>query len=208
VHPAAGHESGTLANALLARFPAVAEVGQELRPGIVHRLDKDTSGLIAVALNPTAQASLQRQIAAREAERRYIALATGKVEPAEGTIEAPIGRDPANRKRMTVHGLAARPARTTYRVLEYVDGFTLLDIRLHTGRTHQIRVHFAAIGHPLAGDTTYHGASLPSLRRQFLHADRLTVRSPSSGKELHFYSPLPTDLQVVVDALRAGKERS
>jgi 23S rRNA pseudouridine1911/1915/1917 synthase len=205
VHPAAGHESGTLANALLARFPAVQEVGQEMRPGIVHRLDKDTSGLIAVALNPAAQTSLQRQIGEREAERRYLALATGKVEPATGTIEAPIGRDPVNRKRMAVHGMAARPARTSYHVMEYLDGFSLLDVRLHTGRTHQIRVHLAAMGHSIAGDRTYHGATYPGLDRQFLHAYRLTVRSPSTGEELEFRSPLPADLQTVLDSLRTER---
>lgn len=204
VHPAAGHEGGTLANAVLARFPNAPVAGQETRPGIVHRLDKDTSGLIVIALNPRAQISLQRQIGEREAERRYLALATGKVEPAEGTIEAPIGRDPGNRKRMSVHGIAARPARTSYRVIEYLGGFTLLDVRLHTGRTHQIRVHLAALGHPVAGDRTYHGASLSGLDRQFLHAYRLSLRSPSSGETLDFRSPLPADLQAVLETLGAG----
>lgn len=202
VHPAAGHAGGTLANALAARFPQTRGVGLEDRPGIVHRLDKDTSGLMVVALNPAAHASLQRQIAAHTAGRRYLALAAGRLEPERGTIEAPIGRDPGNRKRMAVHGVAARPARTSYRVLEYLPGFSLLDVALHTGRTHQIRVHLAALGHPLAGDRTYHGAPLDALQRQFLHAYHLALRSPSTGRDLEFSSPLPADLEGVLAELR------
>ena len=202
VHPAAGHPSGTLANALVNLFPGAGEVGTSSRPGIVHRLDKDTSGLMVVALTSAAQLSLQEQIASRAAERRYLALATGKVRPARGVIDAPIGRDPQNRKRMAVHGIAARPAQTSYEVREYLPGFTLLEARLLTGRTHQIRVHLAATGHPIAGDHVYHGGSLPGLERQFLHAYRLSIRSPSSGQELSFESPLPSDLKAVQDELR------
>lgn len=203
VHPAAGHPSGTLANALAARFPQAREVGAEERPGIVHRLDKDTSGLLVVALNPAAHTALQRQIAARTAGRRYLALAAGHVTPPEGVIEAPIGRDPRNRKRMAAHGAAARPARTAYRVLNYLPGYTLLEARLDTGRTHQIRVHFAAGGHPLAGDRTYHGPTLPGLDRQFLHATELSLVSPSTGESLEFSSPLPADLARVLSELRS-----
>jgi 23S rRNA pseudouridine1911/1915/1917 synthase len=202
VHPAAGHGGGTVANALAAMFPQTRQVGPADRPGIVHRLDKDTSGLMVVALSPAAQVSLQQQIASRTAERRYLALATGRLEPKEGTIEAPIGRDLRHRKRMAVHGVGARPARTSYRVLEYLDGFTLLEARLHTGRTHQIRVHLAAVGHPLAGDRSYHGAQLEGLDRQFLHAYRLALHSPSTGRSLEFESPLPPDLEGTLEQLR------
>lgn len=201
VHPAPGHAGGTLANALAARFPGAGNVGGEERPGIVHRLDRDTSGLMVVALTPQAHASLQRQIASREAGRTYLALVAGHLDPGEGTIEAPIGRDTRDRKRMAVYGAAARPARTAYRVLESMPSFDLVEAKLHTGRTHQIRVHFAALGHPVAGDTTYGGPAVPDLHRQFLHAYRLELESPSSGRPLSFRSPLPPDLQAVLREL-------
>lgn len=202
VHPAAGHRFGTLANALMARFPATASVGPADRPGIVHRLDKDTSGLMVVALNDDARLHLQHQIALRTAGRQYLALATGEVEPSQGLIDAPIGRDPDNRKRMWVYGIGARPARTRYHVLEKVPGFTYLKAGLETGRTHQIRVHFAASGHPLAGDGLYHGGRISGLARQFLHATELCLLSPTTGAELTFQSPLPPDLESVLDSLR------
>ena len=202
VHPAPGHESGTLANALAGLFPQTRGLGNAERPGIVHRLDKDTSGLLVIALTPAAHVSLQRQIASREAGRTYLALATGHLSPTQGTIEAPIGRDPSDRKRMAVYGVAARPARTSYRSLERLTGFDFLEVTLHTGRTHQIRVHLAALGHPIAGDEVYRGARIPGLSRQFLHAHRLRLRSPSSGEEMEFVSPLPLDLKRVLDALR------
>lgn len=204
VHPAAGHAAGTLANALAFRFPATRDIGDTIRPGIVHRLDKDTSGLLAVALSRRGQASLQEQIASREMKREYLALAQGHVMPEVGRIEAPIGRDPENRKRMAPYGAAARPAQTSYRVLELLPGFTFLAARLHTGRTHQIRVHFAAIGHPIAGDLTYSGPRLPGLDRQFLHAHRLTLTLPATGEQREFESPLPDDLRVVLERLQSG----
>lgn len=206
VHPAPGHQSGTLANALTALYPAVVNSTEPVRPGIVHRLDKDTSGLMVVALNPAAQASLQKQIADREAKRTYLALAGGDVSPLRGTIDTPVGRDPYNRKRMTVHGIAARSARTSYEVLEYLPGFTFLEAKLATGRTHQIRVHFAGLGHPLAGDRTYGGPSIPGLWRQFLHSHSLSIRSPATGRTLHFSSALPADLAVVLGELRSKAE--
>lgn len=202
VHPAAGHRSGTLANALMARFPTTEGVGASDRPGIVHRLDKDTSGLMVVALNDHARIELQAQIASREAGRRYRALATGSVRPTRGQIDAPIGRDPDNRKRMWVYGTASRAARTHYTVLDELPEFTFLEARLETGRTHQIRVHFAAIGHPLAGDELYHGRVIPGLSRQFLHSTELYLRSPSSNAKLEFYSPLPEDLRAVLLSLQ------
>jgi 23S rRNA pseudouridine1911/1915/1917 synthase len=201
VHPAPGHAGGTLANALAARFPATRDVGAEERPGIVHRLDRDTSGLMVVALTPAAHADLQAQIASREASRQYLALVAGHLPRREGTIEAPIGRDVHDRKRMAVHGAAARSARTSYRVLESLPGFDLVEASLHTGRTHQIRVHFSAVGHPLAGDSRYGGPGLPGLCRQFLHAYRLGVRSPSGGQRLTFESLLPADLRAVLEEL-------
>lgn len=202
VHPSAGHEDGTLANALASRFPQTAGVGTQDRPGIVHRLDKDTSGLMVVALTAEAHVSLQHQIAERTAGRAYLALTAGRVEPEAGTIDAPIGRDPTNRKKMAIHGIASRPARTSYEVLEYLDEFSYLQARLHSGRTHQIRVHFAAIGHPLAGDAVYQGPAVPGLHRQFLHAYRLTLRSPGTGEQLEFVSPLPPDLRLILARLR------
>ncbi len=204
VHPAGGHRSGTLANALTARFPGTREVGAIERPGIVHRLDKDTSGLLVVALTAPAQASLQKQIAARTARRVYLALCVGHLRPSSGVLDAPVGRDPINRRRMAVYGVAARPARTSYRVLEDLDGYALVEATLHTGRTHQIRVHFAASGHPLAGDVTYGGPRLPGLDRQFLHAHMLSFDSPGSGERLSFQSPLPDDLDIVLQALRGS----
>lgn len=201
VHPAPGHEAGTLANALVGLFPESRGIGGEERPGIVHRLDKDTSGLMVAALSSAGQASLQAQIADRSAERRYLALIAGQLTRSEGIIEAPIGRDPRDRKRMAVHGIAARPARTRYRVIRRLGAFTLVEAKLDTGRTHQIRVHFAAIGHPIAGDSLYAGPGLPGLHRQFLHAYRLSVRSPATGESLTFSSDLPADLQKVLGRL-------
>jgi 23S rRNA pseudouridine1911/1915/1917 synthase len=159
---------------------------------------------MVIALTPEAQLSLQKQISSRSAQRLYLALATGRVQPPEATIQAPIGRDASNRKRMALWGVAARPAETSYRVLEHLAGFTLLEATLHTGRTHQIRVHLSGIGHPIAGDPTYHGGQVPGLRRQFLHAHRLRFRSPSSGQELEFTSPLPPDLSQLLERVRSG----
>lgn len=201
VHPAPGHGSGTLANALTSLFPQTASIGPIERPGIVHRLDKDTSGLLVVALSPAAHRSLQQQIASRTAKREYIALAAGQVQPQSGTVDAPIGRDPTDRKRMAVFGIQARPATTMYSVRRRVAGFSLLDLQLGTGRTHQIRVHLSALGHPIAGDATYGGLAVPGLTRQFLHATRLTFDSPTSGLCLTFTSPLPIDLATALQKL-------
>ena len=201
VHPAPGHGSGTLANALTSLFPQTASVGSIERPGIVHRLDKDTSGLLVVALNPAAHRSLQQQIASRTAKREYIALAAGQVQPQSGTIEAHIGRDPTDRKRMAVFGIRARPATTMYSVRRRLSGFSLLNLQLGTGRTHQIRVHLSALGHPIAGDAMYGGPAVPGLARQFLHATRLTLDSPTSGLRLTFTSPLPIDLAATLQKL-------
>jgi 23S rRNA pseudouridine1911/1915/1917 synthase len=203
VHPAPGHESGTLANVLAATYPEARDVGSELRPGIVHRLDKDTSGLMVVALTDAAHASLQQQISGRTAERRYLALVDGRLTPEEGEIDAPIGRHRSRRSLMATHGIASRPARTSYRVLEYLHTATYLEARLHTGRTHQIRVHLSTLGYPVIGDATYGAKPYPGLSRHFLHAYRLAVDSPTTGERLEFTSTLPVELQRVLDELRS-----
>lgn len=205
VHPAPGHPGGTVANAIAALFPSTSRGESDVRPGIVHRLDKDTSGLMVVALSAFAQGSLQAQIAAHTARRQYLALASGEVRPTRGVIDAPIGRDQGDRLRMAVFGESSRQARTRYEVLERLPAFTLLHATLETGRTHQIRVHFAALGHPLAGDAVYGGPQVKGLSRQFLHASELTLVSPSTGKELCFTSPLPQDLQDVLHNVRGSR---
>jgi len=201
VHPAPGHPSGTLVNALLALAPELADVGDRIRPGIVHRLDRDTSGLLVVARNERARAGLSRQLKQREVSKTYLALVKGLPEPPQGTIEAPIGRHPRNRKKMAVVA-GGREAETRYRLREEIDGFALLEVEPVTGRTHQIRVHLAAIGHPVVGDATY-GKRSEIVARQFLHAWRLAFDLPSSGRRVEFESPLPADLRAALARLRA-----
>ncbi len=203
-HPAAGHARGTLVNAVLAHAPEMQGVGGEARPGIVHRLDKDTSGLIVVAKRDAAHRELQSQFKARSVKKMYIALVEGRLEPAEGVVDAPIARDRVHRKRMAV-ALDGRPARTRYKVIRdwRLNKYTLLEVYPETGRTHQIRVHFAWLGHPLVGDSVYGNkkSSLP-IGRHFLHAASLTLRLPSSGEERTFTSPLPEELAHVLEMLR------
>jgi 23S rRNA pseudouridine1911/1915/1917 synthase len=193
VHPAPGHPGHTLVNAILAHFPHLSGIGDSLRPGIVHRLDKDTSGVMLVAKNRVAQANLVNQFRAHSVAKAYLALVKGKLTPESGIIEADIGRDSRNRQRMAVVS-RGREARTEYRVVKYLDGYTLLEITPETGRTHQIRVHLAAIGFPVVGDATY-GVRSPHLSRQFLHACRLGFRLPSTGEYVEFTSELPPDLE-------------
>jgi 23S rRNA pseudouridine1911/1915/1917 synthase len=213
VHPAPGHGSGTLVNALLGRGEALAPGGIAgvQRPGIVHRLDRDTSGLLMVARNDDAQASLQAQLKARRIRKTYLALVAGSVSAAQGRIEAPIGRDPGRRTRMAVVP-DGRPSITGYRVRERFAGWTLLELDLVTGRTHQIRVHLEAIGHPVAGDPVYGtGTSRrgpDGLGRLFLHAWRLELTSPSTGALIRAEAPLPDELEAVLDGLRAVTLRS
>jgi len=192
VHPAPGHPGHTLVNAVLAYLPDLADDDNTLRPGIVHRLDKDTSGLILVAKNRVAQADLSAQFKSRSVNKSYLVLVKGRLTPENGVIEAAIGRDPKNRQRMAVVS-RGREARTDYHVVKYIGGYTLLEIHPETGRTHQIRVHLAAIGYPVVGDTTY-GVKNPNLSRQFLHASKLGFKLPSTGKYVEFESPLPPDL--------------
>jgi 23S rRNA pseudouridine1911/1915/1917 synthase len=199
VHPAPGHPSGTLVNALIAACPDLQGISGSLRPGIVHRLDKDTSGLIVVAKNDRAMQSLQAQLKAREVHKTYIALVKGVPKPPEGQIEAPIGRSQRNRKKMAVVD-GGREATTRYRTREVIDGMALLEVEPVTGRTHQIRVHLAAIGHPIVGDALY-GKSSPVLGRQFLHAARLGFQMPG-GRQIEFESPLPAELREALATLR------
>jgi 23S rRNA pseudouridine1911/1915/1917 synthase len=207
VHPAPGHQSGTLVNALLGRdggaaFGGIAGVR---RPGIVHRLDRDTSGLLMVAKHDAAQASLMGQLKARRVKKTYIALVQGSVSAAVGRIEAPIGRDPKHRTRMGVVP-DGRPATTGYRVRERFAGWTLLELDLVTGRTHQIRVHLDAIGHPVAGDPIYGtGTSRrgpDGLERLFLHSWRIELTSPSAGRIIRAEAALPAELERVLERLR------
>jgi len=192
VHPAPGHPAHTLLNAILSHFPRLAALSDSLRPGIVHRLDRDTSGVMVVAKKTRAQARLIEQFKARSVAKAYLVLVKGKLTPESGVIEAPIGRDPRDRKRMAVV-TKGREARTEYRVIKYIGGYTLLEVKPETGRTHQIRVHLAAIGYPVVGDKVY-GVKSPFLSRQFIHASRLGFKLPSTGKYMEFKSELPPDL--------------
>ena len=207
VHPAYGHTGGTLVNGLLAHAGSLPDAGLAFRPGIVHRLDKDTSGLLAVAKTPLALAHIQQQFKRDIVTKAYLALVAGRPKDDAGVIDRPIGRDPRDRKRMAVVP-GGRPARTHWRVREELAGYTLLQCRLETGRTHQIRVHLQAIGHPIVGDQVYgEQRHAQGLRRQFLHAHLLELQQPTTGQPLAFSSPLPEDLQAVLDRLRAKTAR-
>jgi 23S rRNA pseudouridine1911/1915/1917 synthase len=199
VHPAPGHRRDTVANALLARLPGIEEVGDEQRPGIVHRLDMDTSGLMVAAKNRRAHRHVSGQIKDRSVLKGYTALAKGNIDPPEGVIKARIGRDNRNRKRMAVVDLG-REAETSYRAVESAPGYTLLEVIPKTGRTHQIRVHLSALGYPIVGDALYGGKD-PRLERQFLHAHLLGIRLPGTGDYMEFASPLPADLKAFLSQL-------
>ncbi len=205
VHPAPGHSGGTLVNALLARDTEYGGIAGVARPGIVHRLDRDTSGLLMVAKNDRAQASLMAQLKARGIKKTYLGLALGAVAATAGRIEAPIGRDPHHRTRMAVTP-GGRDAVTGYRVRERLPGWTLLELDLITGRTHQIRVHLAALGHPLAGDPLYGtGTSRrgpEGLSRLFLHSWRIELQAPADGHLIRAEAPLPPELESVLEDLR------
>jgi 23S rRNA pseudouridine1911/1915/1917 synthase len=200
VHPAPGHTSHTLVNAMLAHCPDLAKFGDSLRPGIVHRLDKDTSGLMIIAKNSPAQQNLINQFKTRSVSKGYLVLVKGKLTPTRGIIEAPIGRHPANRKLMAVV-TSGRQARTGYRVKEYLDNYTLLEVTLETGRTHQIRVHLSAIGYPVVGDPVY-GVKSAHLKRQFVHAYRLGFHIPSSREFKEFTCELPQDLKQALELIK------
>jgi 23S rRNA pseudouridine1911/1915/1917 synthase len=210
VHPAAGHDGGTLVNALLHHVDDLSGVGGELRPGIVHRLDRGTSGVMVVAKHDAAHRELARQFHDREVEKEYLALVWGLVQ-AGRRIDDPIGRDPANRQRMSTRARRSRSAVTRVTKAEHLRGVSLLLIAIATGRTHQIRVHLSAIGHPIVGDATYGGVHrhvpddvrpVQRLERPFLHAARLVFMHPTENRKMEFESPLPSDLQLVIDEIR------
>jgi 23S rRNA pseudouridine1911/1915/1917 synthase len=199
VHPSPGHESGTLVQALLAHSPRLSRAGGAGRPGIVHRLDKDTSGLIIAAKTDKAHVALAKQLHDRKIEKTYVALVEGRIEPPEGTIDAPIARHPAHRQKMAIVE-GGRDARTRYRVMQDFERYSLLELHPETGRTHQLRVHLASIGHPVAGDRIYGAKRDDAFPRQFLHAQRLVFTHPRTNERLEVEAPLADDLQ---DALRA-----
>jgi 23S rRNA pseudouridine1911/1915/1917 synthase len=220
VHPAPGHADGTLVNALLHHCPDLGAIGGEVRPGIVHRLDKDTSGTMVIAKNSAAHEELSRQFKAREVEKKYLALVYGTPQSDTGSVRLPIGRHPVDRKRMSTTTRKGRDAETTWQVCERFPGITLLELNLKTGRTHQIRVHCAAIGHPVVGDPVYRPrklfadsgsllaeipppvvSALKSISRQMLHAWRLSFTHPSEKILLAFESPMPPDMADVIDLL-------
>ena len=201
VHPAAGNEDGTLVNALLFHLKNLSGIGGALRPGIVHRLDKDTSGLLLVAKNDAAHAALSDALKARTIHKTYRAVARGAFKEPTGVVEAPIGRSPKDRKKMAIVP-DGRYARTEYRVLEPLRGATLVDVNLITGRTHQIRVHFASIGHPLLGDPLYGGKNQPPVGRLMLHARRIEFTHPTTGQPMVFEAPEPPEFLQEVEKLR------
>lgn len=201
VHPAPGHPSGTLVNALLSVVPDLAGIGGTLRPGIVHRLDKDTSGLLVVAKSDDAHRALAAQFKAHTAQRTYLAVVRGRMPRDEGTVTAPLGRHPVQRQRFAVVA-RGRAAVTHYTVLERFRGATLVACRLETGRTHQIRVHLAYAGHPLIGDPVYSRARAPEIARQALHAARLEFTHPRTGRRVTCTAPLPDDIARLLARLR------
>lgn len=216
VHPAAGHGSGTVVNALLHHVDDLSGVGGELRPGIVHRLDRGTSGVMVVAKNDAAHQALSRQFHDREVEKEYIALVWGLVQ-AGRRIDAPIGRDPGDRQKMSTRARRARSAVTRVTWALNLKGVSLIHVAIATGRTHQIRVHLSAIGHPIVGDATYGGVhrrvandvrAVQRLERPFLHAARLAFTHPTGDRKMEFESPLPADLQSVLDDIRERQEPS
>jgi 23S rRNA pseudouridine1911/1915/1917 synthase len=200
VHPAPSHKGETLVDLL----EGIVGGGERGRSGIVHRLDKDTSGLMIVARDEDAHRSLSAQINRREVLREYIALVEGAVEARTGTIDAPLGRHRRRRTRMAVRGTAQRKARTHFEVMETLPADTLVRARLETGRTHQIRVHFAAIDHPVAGDPQYGSPRRHGLERQFLHAARISFRHPRTGEEMRFDSDLPGDLAAALERVQSA----
>jgi 23S rRNA pseudouridine1911/1915/1917 synthase len=217
VHPGAGIRTGTLVQALLSRKGTLSRVGGEERPGIVHRLDRETSGLLVVAKNDEAHRALSRQFARRQVGKIYLALVWGAPDPERGRIEEPLGRHPTARTRMAVRRIGGRQAVTEYRVLETIGSFSLLELRILTGRTHQIRVHLRHLGHPVVGDSRYGGSNFSQIRhpgvrkiletfnRLALHASVLEFQHPRSGEKLRFMAPLPADLQLLLEELRASR---
>ena len=209
VHPSPGHPSHTLVNAILSHCPSLASSDDVIRPGIVHRLDKDTSGLMVIAKNDHARQFLVSQFKSHGITKNYLVLVEGKLTQQQGVIEAPIGRDPRNRQKMAVVPQTGKEAGTKYEVKKYLNNYTLLDVTPRTGRTHQIRVHLKAIGYPVVGDSVYgtrckNEALASAIERQFIHAYRLGFRLPSTNRYQEFTSPLPPDLKQVLQLLADG----
>jgi 23S rRNA pseudouridine1911/1915/1917 synthase len=198
VHPGAGQRAGTLVNALLNHCPTLSGIGGKERPGIVHRLDRETSGCLVVAKNDTAHRELSKQFASRTVEKIYLALVAGKLRKPAGTIEENIARHPVHRQRMRVTSLRGRPAKTEYRVLRSSDEASLVECRLHTGRTHQVRVHLHHLGHPILGDKLYGPRFAKNFSRQMLHAWKLGFHHPRIGNWKHFEAPLPDDFSQAI----------
>ena len=215
VHPAPGHFSGTLVNAILYHCPTLDGIGGKIRPGIVHRLDKDTSGILVVAKTSAAQVHLAAQFKERTLQKTYLALVLGMMRTASGVIELPIGRHPVDRKKMSVVSKRNRDATTLWRVKERFDAASFLEIQIKTGRTHQIRVHCASMQHPIIGDTVYgyrhSGTHLPDIlktvTRQMLHAWRMVFTHPGTREMMHLEVPVPEDMQVVLNGLRTNQEQ-
>jgi 23S rRNA pseudouridine1911/1915/1917 synthase len=207
VHPAAGHASGTLVNALLAHCPDLTGIGGEKRPGIVHRLDRDTTGVMVAAKNEVALRALVNQFRHRQVTKEYLALVWGHLAPPSGRAETLIGRSSRDRKKMSATPSSGRPAVTVYRTLEVFAGTSLLSVAIETGRTHQIRVHMAYLGHPVVGDAPYGRQRrdvlpVPVPARQMLHAFRLGLKHPRTGKDLTFEAPMPEDMRLLLETLR------
>jgi 23S rRNA pseudouridine1911/1915/1917 synthase len=213
VHPAPGHYSGTLVNALLHHCPGLNGIGGAMRPGIVHRLDKDTSGALVVAKNDKAHVNLSKQFKSRQIKKKYLALVYGKMESDSGSVSLPIGRHPVDRKKMSTNSKKSRVAETTWHVRERFESASLIEVDLKTGRTHQIRVHCAAVKHPVLGDTVYGPRKtgrenknlkdvFKSVSRQMLHAWRLEFTHPVTETKVSFEAPIPSDMQAVITALR------
>jgi 23S rRNA pseudouridine1911/1915/1917 synthase len=214
VHPGAGHSGGTLVNALLHHVKDLSGIGGEVRPGIVHRLDRGTSGLMVVAKSDASHQELSRQFSDREVDKEYVALVWGVVQSGR-RIDAPIGRDPGDRQKMSTRARRARNAVTRVTSARHFKGVSLLKVAIATGRTHQIRVHLSAIGHPIVGDTTYGGVhrrtashlrAVQRLERPFLHSARLAFTHPADGRRVEFDSPLPLDLQAILDDIEQREE--
>lgn len=211
VHAGAGHGRGTLVNALLHHFGSLSSVNGDLRPGIVHRLDRDTSGALVVARTDRAHRALAAQFHDRQVEKIYLALVHGRMKESQGRITAAIARDPVRRTRMTARLGSGRTAFTEYRVIETRPQFSFLEVKIRTGRTHQIRVHLSSVGHPVVGDRVYGAPAaltdLPALHRFFLHAHKLSFTSPSSGELISIESPLPPELSTFLDSIGTNAAR-
>ena len=203
VHPAAGVDSGTLVNALLFHCHDLSGINGEIRPGIVHRLDKDTSGVMVAAKNDKAHLNLAKQIGMKTAHRSYLAVVHGNIKEEAGIIKGDIGRHPTDRKRMAIVQENGKPAVTHFKVLERFGDYTLVECRLETGRTHQIRVHMTSIGHPLVNDPKYGRGKTPfGIKGQALHSRQLTLKHPATGEEMTFKAPLPEDMEKILATLR------